>query len=66
MSASRARKKRIAVCVRCGCTDLRCCPEGCFWIQMNSRRTRGICSACATPQEMEAWDGQGQHRGRIS
>jgi hypothetical protein len=30
------------VCVVCGCTDERGCPEGCFWVN----RDNTLCSVC--------------------
>lgn len=33
----------IAVCRRCGCTDITACDEGCYWIEET------LCSACAPP-----------------
>lgn len=26
---------KAQVCVKCGCTDARACPGGCFWIHKN-------------------------------
>lgn len=30
----------VEVCRRCGCTELRACPGGCWWV------ARGLCSRC--------------------
>ena len=41
--------KKIERCSRCRCTDDDACPGGCFWIRP------GLCSACATVAEINAW-----------
>jgi hypothetical protein len=41
----------VARCARCGCTEDRACQGGCHWIP-NTQLIK-LCSACATPQELE-------------
>lgn len=39
-----------ATCVGCGCTDAEGCPEGCYWMAVDRRVGRGVCSCC--PDQM--------------
>jgi len=41
----------IATCVYCGCNDLRACPGGCSWHQVDRKRGRGVCSQCAAARK---------------
>lgn len=34
------------ICVGCGCSDLRACPDGCCWIDEDENSIFGICSNC--------------------
>jgi hypothetical protein len=42
----------VARCVKCGCTDSQACEGGCSWVYVKKRRQEGLCSACATPEEV--------------
>lgn len=42
----------VARCVRCGCTDERACEGGCYWVP--NHQMVDLCSACATPAELQA------------
>ncbi|WP_328439314.1 hypothetical protein OHA71_23545 [Streptomyces sp. NBC_00444] len=42
----------IARCVRCGCTEDAACDGGCYWVP--NRQLADLCSACATPAELQA------------
>lgn len=35
----------VRACERCGCTEARACPGGCFWIGPT------LCSACGRPEK---------------
>ena len=39
-------------CVRCGCTEDAACEGGCYWVP--NRQLVDLCSACATPEELQA------------
>ncbi|MFX4240287.1 hypothetical protein ACOTWR_06615 [Aliarcobacter butzleri] len=34
------------ICVNCGCSDYRACPNCCSWLDMEVSATFGICSNC--------------------
>ena len=34
------------ICVNCGCSDLRACKDGCYWIDEDETSIFGICSNC--------------------
>jgi hypothetical protein len=34
------------ICVNCGCSDLRACQNGCYWIEEDETSIFGICSNC--------------------
>ena len=34
------------ICVNCGCSDLRACQNGCYWIDEDETSFFGICSNC--------------------
>lgn len=36
----------VAVCIGCGCTDSRACPNGCSWLAVDRDQGIGICSNC--------------------
>lgn len=38
---------RHAVCIGCGCTDLRACEGGCSWLAVDRGKGIGVCSRCA-------------------
>ncbi len=38
---------REARCTVCGCTDSMACQGGCYWLSVNRRTGKGICSKCA-------------------
>jgi hypothetical protein len=40
------RAPQEAICVSCGCTDWCACDSGCYWLELNERRRRGVCSSC--------------------
>lgn len=42
----------VARCVRCRCTEERACEGGCYWVP--NRQMIDLCSACATPEELQA------------
>lgn len=42
------------ICVNCGCSDYRACPCGCWWADMDSSQTLGICSNCQNV--LEEWN----------
>ncbi|MFC8521136.1 hypothetical protein [Streptomyces sp. NPDC057257] len=42
----------VARCVRCGCTEDAACEGGCYWVS-NAQMVE-LCSACATPEELQA------------
>jgi hypothetical protein len=42
------RLARPGTCRRCGCTDLRACAGGCFWVDPEHT----LCSECEFPGEM--------------
>jgi len=42
----------VARCVRCGCTEDAACEGGCYWVP-NAQMVE-LCSACATPEELQA------------
>lgn len=46
-----AKKEGIEVplCRKCGCWELHACPGGCFWVETD------LCSACASPEQVEAF-----------
>ena len=35
------------ICRRCGCTNERACPGGCYWVEPD------LCSQCATEEELQ-------------
>ena len=37
----------VATCRKCGCTNSRACPGGCFWVEVDGERGTGLCSSCA-------------------
>jgi len=37
----------LAQCVACGCTELKACPGGCYWVGINPVTHEGLCSRCA-------------------
>ena len=43
-----------ARCIRCNCTDSQACAGGCSWVWRKRRKQIGLCTACATPEEMIA------------
>ena len=43
---------QIARCMRCGCTDMRACADGCYWVSVDYTLGAGVCSACAKPEEL--------------
>ncbi|WP_217545615.1 hypothetical protein [Streptomyces sp. GbtcB6] len=42
----------VARCVRCGCTEDAACGGGCYWVP--NQQMVDLCSACATPAELQA------------
>jgi transcription elongation factor Elf1 len=42
-----------AVCVGCGCSDLRACAGGCSWLAVNRDDGTGVCSNCG--KRLTAW-----------
>ena len=44
----------VAVCIACGCTDLRACAGGCCWLRVSYALGVGVCSAC--PTALASWD----------
>jgi hypothetical protein len=46
-----------ATCTRCGCTDFMACPGGCSWITVDRKAKTGLCSRCATAEEIAAAKG---------
>lgn len=38
---------RSRACRACGCTELRACPGGCWWVLLDVHSPSGICSTCA-------------------
>ncbi|MFM9594509.1 hypothetical protein ACKI1O_34615 [Streptomyces scabiei] len=40
----------VAHCRRCGCTEDRACPGGCYWVA--NEQHIDLCSGCASPQEL--------------
>lgn len=36
----------VARCSRCGCSDLRACPGGCSWVEVDYEKGEGLCTAC--------------------
>lgn len=41
------------VCKKCGCTNERACPGGCYWVKPD------LCSTCASGRDDEPWDPDG-------
>jgi hypothetical protein len=35
-----------AKCVACGCSDSMACPSGCYWLVVDRRTGKGVCSNC--------------------
>ena len=48
--------RAIATCVGCGCTDVRACPDGCFWLRVDYAAGQGVCSCCE--RHVAQWDEQ--------
>lgn len=44
----------ISICIGCGCDDNHACDEGCYWLRVDLRENKGVCSACEA--HVEAWD----------
>ncbi|WP_418181253.1 hypothetical protein ACNSOL_12155 (plasmid) [Aliarcobacter lanthieri] len=42
------------ICVNCGCSDYRACHDGCWWVDIESSNTLGICSNCE--DILEDWE----------
>lgn len=38
--------EREAKCVGCGCTDSQACFGGCYWLKVDRKKRRGVCSSC--------------------
>jgi hypothetical protein len=36
------------LCLGCGCSDLRGCPLGCWWVRLAVRFRVGLCSQCVS------------------
>lgn len=43
--------RREATCVRCGCSDMLACPDGCAWAVLDPDRGLGICTSCTHGQQ---------------
>lgn len=43
------------VCVGCGCTDSKACPNGCSWIVQSLALHIGVCSSCDKPIVMKKY-----------
>lgn len=46
--------RKVAVCRRCGCTEGRACPGGCFWVEDPEKGLGKLCSACLPHVRREA------------
>jgi len=44
----------VASCIGCGCDDFHACPDGCWWLRVDYKAARGVCSRCE--EHLEAWD----------
>lgn len=49
----------LATCIGCGCDDFHACYDqerdaGCYWLRIDRRETKGVCSECA--DHVEDWD----------
>lgn len=42
------------LCVHCGCSEHRGCPNGCWWITVNRQTGHAICSNCVFEQLLES------------
>lgn len=51
-----------AKCLVCGCTDLRACPGGCSWAEIDRKRRTGLCSRCAARPDRRPKLTAEQHR----
>lgn len=45
---------RLATCIGCGCDDNHNCTDGCYWLRVDYRERKGVCSECE--DHVEAWD----------
>ncbi len=43
-----------SVCIGCGCSDMRACDEGCYWLAVDREEGIGVCSSC--PESMKDWE----------
>lgn len=39
-------------CVYCGCTESRACAGGCTWVEKHAHTPTGVCSQCATRENL--------------
>lgn len=56
---SRRTVSRVPRCLSCGCTEFSACMvvaggqvQGCAWVLVDNKRLVGLCSACATTQQL--------------
>jgi len=49
-------REEEARCIACGCTDLRACAGGCYWLDVNRDDGTGVCSKC--PKSLTQWRNQ--------
>jgi len=40
-------REHECTCTKCGCTDSKACPGGCYWTVVDRAAGTGICSSCA-------------------
>ncbi|MDE3022957.1 MAG: hypothetical protein KGI54_14055 [Pseudomonadota bacterium] len=45
---------QIATCIGCGCDDHQACPLGCWWLRVDYKKGKGVCSECE--EHVKTWD----------
>jgi hypothetical protein len=59
MTAALFAAGHTAACIGCGCDDMHACYDrgreaGCYWLRLDRKAGKGVCSECE--EHVEAWD----------